>query len=82
MINTNTMVYNPNKNFELTTIECPDIFSINDKIILIANLFVTSQWWIGSINQNVCLLFIMYVSILRKRIYVLFFCFVVFLEYI
>ena len=54
MINTSTMVYNPNINNPLTTIECPDIFAMNNnnKIILIANLFVTSQWWIGTININ------------------------------
>ena len=54
MINASTMVYNPNINAKVHVIECPDIFPIKNKMILIANLFVTTQWYVGSINSNVC----------------------------
>merc|ERR1719189_2659711 len=32
--------------------ECPDIFPLGDKYMLIGSLFATNQWWIGTVSGS------------------------------
>ena len=29
--------------------ECPDLFPLGDKWVLLASLYRTNQWWVGSL---------------------------------
>ena len=32
--------------------ECPDLFPLGDKWVLIGSLYKTNQWWVGSMSGN------------------------------
>eukprot|EP00054_Salpingoeca_dolichothecata_P015306 m.87904 g.87904 ORF g.87904 m.87904 type:complete len:544 (-) comp21429_c0_seq2:36-1667(-) len=38
-----------NESVRATMMECPDVFPLGDKYMIIGSLFATNQWWIGTI---------------------------------
>merc|ERR1712113_979047 len=48
-INGDTMVYDQDASMAITAIECPDIFLMKDRYVIITSLFCTNEYFIGDI---------------------------------
>ena len=48
-----TMVYNASAGGPLNAIECPDLFLLQDKYVIITSLFCTNEYRIGSIDSSI-----------------------------
>ena len=45
------IVWRP-QNVSVDMMECPDLFPLGDKFVLLGSLFQTNQWWVGSLADN------------------------------
>lgn len=47
----NNIVWQPN-NVSANMMECPDLFPLGDKYVLIGSLYKTNQWWVGTLSGD------------------------------
>ena len=45
------IVWQPN-NVSANMMECPDLFPLGDKWVLIGSLYKTNQWWVGTLSGS------------------------------
>ena len=45
------IVWQP-RNVSANMMECPDLFPLGDKWVLIGSLYKTNQWWVGTLAGN------------------------------
>eukprot|EP01084_Bolivina_argentea_P045371 83520_1 len=51
-IDSKTIIYNSNASKAINAIECPDVFLMEDKYVLITGLFCTNEYWVGNIDTT------------------------------